>query len=91
VAGPTHNDAVQPYEGNRNVLLRHNTLALSNKDNAAYQVTQDRGKPSQSLRIENNWLDGGGCTLNFSHKGGPTPTAERAGPLGGRSRTPVYS
>jgi hypothetical protein len=69
----THNDAVQTYEGNRNVLIQHNTLALGRKDNAAYQVTQDNGGVSTNLRIQDNWLDGGGCTLNFAHKGGPTP------------------
>ena len=71
--GATHNDAVQTYEGNHDVLIRHNTLLAGAKGNAAYQVTQDGGKQSTDLRIERNWLDGGGCTLNFSHKGGPTP------------------
>jgi hypothetical protein len=71
--GPTHNDAVQTYEGNRHVTLRHNNLALGPQDNAAYQVTQDGGQPATDLHVEDNWLDGGGCTLNFAHKGGPTP------------------
>lgn len=71
--GPTHNDAVQTYEGNRNITLRHNNLDLDAEDNAAYQVTQDGGQRATDLRIEDNWLDGGGCTLNFAHKGGPTP------------------
>jgi hypothetical protein len=71
--GATHNDAVQTYEGNRNVTLRHNNLTVGRQGNAAYQVTQDGGKVASNLRIEDNWLDGGGCTLNFSHKGGPTP------------------
>jgi hypothetical protein len=71
--GATHNDDVQTYEGNINVTLRHNTLLAGPKGNAAYQVTQDAGKRSTNLRIEDNWLDGDGCTLNFSHKGGPTP------------------
>ncbi len=71
--GPTHNDAVQTYEGNEHITLRHNTFTLSNQDNATYQVTQDGGKKSTDLHIESNWLDGGGCTLNFSHNGGPTP------------------
>jgi hypothetical protein len=71
--GATHNDDVQTYEGNRHIVLRHNTLSPGPKGNAAYQVTQDGGKPATDLHIENNWLDGGGCTLNFSHKGGPTP------------------
>jgi hypothetical protein len=69
----THNDSVQTYEGNRNVTLRRNTLNAGAKGNAAYQVTQDGGKVAANLRIENNYLDGGGCTLNFSHKGGPAP------------------
>lgn len=72
-AGQTHNDAVQTYEGNRNVTLRHNTLNPGKNGNSAYQVTQDMGNVATNLRVEDNWLDGGGCTLNFSHKGGPTP------------------
>jgi len=71
--GPTHNDAVQTWQGNVNVTLRHNTMNPGPDGNAAYQVTQDAGLPATNLRVEDNWLDGGGCTLNFSHKGGPTP------------------
>jgi hypothetical protein len=74
---PTHNDTVQSYQGNRNITIRRNNLNPSTnagtKGNAAYQVTQDGGRAATNLRIEANWLDGGGCTLNFSHKGGPTP------------------
>ncbi|HEX6872521.1 MAG TPA: hypothetical protein VF163_15600 [Micromonosporaceae bacterium] len=69
----THNDAVQTYEGNTNIVLRRNTLTVGREGNAAYQVTQDGGEAATNLRIEGNWLDGGGCTLNFAHKGGPTP------------------
>jgi hypothetical protein len=71
--GATHNDDVQTYEGNEHIVLRHNTMSPGPKGNSAYQVTQDGGKVSTDLYIEYNWLDGGGCTLNFSHKGGPTP------------------
>jgi hypothetical protein len=71
--GATHNDAVQTFEGNRNVLLRHNTLLAGRDGNAAYQVTQDGGRANSNIRVELNWLDGGGCTLNFSHSGGPAP------------------
>lgn len=74
---PTHNDAVQTYQGSRDITIRRNNLNPSTnagtKGNAAYQVTQDGGLPATNLRIEANWLDGGGCMLNFSHKGGPTP------------------
>ena len=73
--GPTHNDAVQTYEGNQHIVLRHNTFDLSTSPhaNAAYQLTQDGGKVATDIHIDSNWLDGGGCTLNFAHKGGPTP------------------
>jgi Right handed beta helix region len=71
--GATHNDDVQTYEGNKHIMLRHNTMSPGPKGNATYQVTQDGGKVATDLRIVDNWLDGGGCTLNFSHKGGPTP------------------
>jgi hypothetical protein len=69
----THNDSVQTFEGNKHIVLLHNTMSPGRGGNAAYQVTQDAGKVATDLRIENNWLDGGGCTLNFAHKGGPTP------------------
>jgi hypothetical protein len=71
--GQTHNDSVQSFEGNRNITLRHNNLVAGREDNAAFQVTQDGGGRATDLRIEDNWLDGGGCTLNFAHNGGPTP------------------
>jgi hypothetical protein len=71
--GATHNDTVQTYEGNQHVILRHNTMDAGSKGNATYQVTQDGGKVATDLHVEDNWLDGGGCILNFSHKGGPTP------------------
>jgi hypothetical protein len=70
--GETHNDDVQTL-GNQHITLRHNTMSPGSHGNAAYQVTQDNGTPSTDLRIDGNWLDGGGCTLNFAHKGGPTP------------------
>ena len=71
--GATHNDDVQTYEGNQHITLRHNTMSPGPRGNAAYQVTQDGGKVATDLHIDGNWLDGGGCTLNFAHKGGPTP------------------
>lgn len=71
--GATHNDDVQTYEGNEHIVLRHNTMSPGPGGNSAYQVTQDGGHVATDLHIEDNWLDGGGCTLNFAHKGGPTP------------------
>ncbi|GAA4596478.1 hypothetical protein GCM10023194_68790 [Planotetraspora phitsanulokensis] len=62
--GPTHNDGVQSFGDVARVTLRHNTIDMStSKDaNAAYQSS------ARDSLIENNSLDGGGCTLNFSHK-----------------------
>jgi hypothetical protein len=62
--GPTHNDGVQSFAGATNVVLRHNTIDLSStKDaNAAWQSS------ASSSRVENNFLDGGGCILNFAHQ-----------------------
>jgi hypothetical protein len=71
--GATHNDGVQTYDGNRHVTLRHNTLDAGKDGNAAYQLSQDLGKVATDIHVENNWVDGGGCTLNFAHEGGPTP------------------
>lgn len=71
--GPTHNDDVQTFEGNQHITLQHNTLDAGTKGNAAYQVSQDFGQRAADLHVVGNWLDGGGCTLNFSANGGPTP------------------
>ena len=64
--GATHNDDVQTLSGSH-ITLRRNVLVALPKGNAAYQVTQDFGAVSD-LHVEHNWLDGGGCTLNFAHK-----------------------
>jgi hypothetical protein len=71
--GPTHNDSVQTFFGNKHITLRHNNLLATSKDNATFQVSQDGGGRATDLHVEDNWLDGGGCTLNFAHQGGPTP------------------
>jgi nitrous oxidase accessory protein NosD len=68
--GGTETDAVQTISARR-VTLRNNVLNPGVRGNAAYQVTQDSG-PSGDLRVENNYLDGGHCTLNFSHRGSTT-------------------
>jgi hypothetical protein len=64
---PTHNDGVQSFLGDAHVTLRHNTIDMSTtKDaNAALQDS------ASDVRVENNWLDGGGCTLNFNHVNAP--------------------
>jgi hypothetical protein len=75
--GPTHNDAIQTL-GGTNILVKHNAMNPGKDGNAAYQVTQDFGKVG-TITITGNFVDGGGCTLNLSSKGG--------GPMGGVSVT----
>lgn len=61
--GPTHNDGVQSFPGDSNVVLRHDNVDMSTtKDGNA--ALQDSAK---NVRVEDSWLDGGGCTLNFAH------------------------
>jgi hypothetical protein len=73
--GETHNDGVQTFAAERNITLRHNRIDLSttNNSNSAWQ---DSGYNS---RAEQNYLDGGGCTLNFA-----------AQSLGGATLQPMY-
>lgn len=63
--GFTHNDAIQLQKG-IGVQLIGNTLEGAN--NAAIMVTQDEGTVGDLL-IANNYLDGGGATVNFGSKG----------------------
>jgi hypothetical protein len=72
---PTHNDGVQTFAGESHVTLRHNTIDISDTydGNAAWQSS------GTYSRAENNYLDGGGCTLNFDAKS-----------LGGPTLTPIY-
>ncbi len=61
--GETHNDGVQSWAGPANTTLRHNTIDMSTtaNANAAWQDS------SPNSLAEKNYLDGGGCTLNFAH------------------------
>jgi hypothetical protein len=61
--GPTHNDGVQSFAGESNVILRHNTIDMSTtkQANAAWQSS------ASDSRAESNFFDGGGCMLNFDH------------------------
>jgi hypothetical protein len=73
--GETHNDAVQTFGAGSNIVLTHNTMVVSKDDNSDYQLTQDEGVPATKISIVNNWLYGGGCSLNLSSKGGGAVTA----------------
>ncbi len=67
--GPTHNDGIQAFDGVSGLTLRHNTIDLSSsKDpNAALQDS------AANVTVDNNWLDGGGCILNFADHGHSLP------------------
>jgi hypothetical protein len=81
--GETHNDAIQILEGS-NIRVESNNLdATVSGANAAVQVTQDFGKVS-SLTISNNWMNGGGCSLNIAHKGGADLSVSASGNRFGR-------
>lgn len=63
--GASHDDGVQ-VEGGKNITISGNRI--EGAFNAAIQVTQNRGK-TENLKITNNYLSGGGCTINISEKG----------------------
>ena len=77
--GATHNDGVQAFADSAGITLEHNTIDMStSKDpNAALQDA------APNTTVDNNWLDGGGCTLNFADQGttltGLTVTNNRFG------------
>ncbi len=61
--GATHNDGVQSFLGESNVTLRHNNIDMSTSTDANSALQSS----ASNTHVENNWLDGGGCTLNFNH------------------------
>ncbi len=63
--GPSHDDSVQIQSGS-NITITGSRL--EGAYNAAVQVTQDRGAVS-NVRIENNTIAGGSCSINISEKG----------------------
>jgi hypothetical protein len=78
--GPSHNDGVQ-VQGGYHIWIVGNTI--TGASNAAVQVTQDVGVTTD-LHILQNWVDGGGCTVNLHHKdlasmGGITLSGNRFG------------
>ena len=73
--GATHNDAVQTFTAGSNITLNHNFFTVSSKNNATYQLSQDEGVAATNIKIENNWLYGGACTVNLSSEGGGAVTA----------------
>jgi hypothetical protein len=65
-----HNDGLQTT-GGKGVTLRHNVV--SGASNATVQAGDDFGTATEDLRIECNWLGGGGYTLNIRGAGATVP------------------
>ncbi len=73
--GPTHNDGIQTFDGESTVTLRHNNIVMNTtNNNAALQTSGD------NTHVENNWLSGGGCTINADHLVGLYILNNRFGP-----------
>lgn len=62
---PSHDDSVQINSGSNHVIRGN---SISGAFNTGIQLTQNLGNVSGVL-IEQNVLDGGGCTINFAEKG----------------------
>ena len=63
--GPSHDDAIQVQAGTDNRILSN---TLEGAYNAAVMVTQDAGR-TRNLWINSNWIDGGGCSINYKSNG----------------------
>lgn len=66
----THNDGVQSYPPNRsNQTLRHNRIDMSTVKDTSGNLAANAAWQDGTLnsRLENNYLDGGGCTINIAN------------------------
>lgn len=63
--GASHDDAIQVLAGVGHQIVNNTLLGGYN---AAVMITQDAGT-TKDLSINNNWIDGGGCSLNYGSKG----------------------
>jgi hypothetical protein len=79
--GETHNDGVQTFAGESHVTLKHNNIDLSGVKNNKGELIGNAALQSSGAytTVDGNWLDGGGCTLNFA-----------AQSLGGKTLTNLY-
>lgn len=63
--GPSHDDAIQVQAGTGINIIGNR---LEGAYNAAVMVTQDAGV-TRNLAINGNWIDYGGCSINFGSNG----------------------
>lgn len=66
--GDTHNDGIQSWGGASNVTLTHNRIDMSTVLDSGGQMVSNSAwqDGATNSRAEYNYLDGGGCTLNFA-------------------------
>jgi len=69
----THDDGIQ-VTGGKNIAISGNTIEGAH--NSALMIGQ--GKTVANVTISNNWLGGGGCTVNVTQSGVGTPIQEMA-------------
>lgn len=62
---PSHDDAIQVLSGKGHRIIGN---TLQGAYNAAVMVNQSTGTTTD-LWINNNWIDGGGCSINYSSSG----------------------
>ncbi|GEM_PF-393610 len=60
--GPSHDDTIQ-IQGGANITIHHNTLEDSYS--AALMITQATAAVT-GIRITDNWIDNGGCSINIA-------------------------
>ena len=63
--GPSHDDAIQ-VQGGSDITIEGNNL--SGAHNTAVMVSQDTSS-IKNLKINKNWIDFGGCSINFGSRG----------------------
>lgn len=79
---PSHDDSIQIEKGS-NITISGSTI--TGAVNVGILVGQNLGTTSQ-IKVADNYLDGGGCTLNFSEMGrGPIQDAKVSGNRFGRT------
>ena len=65
--GPTHNDNVQILQG-QNIDITGNTI----RDTTNFTILGGAEQNNVTLKVANNWLDGGHCTVKLQNKNGYT-------------------
>lgn len=82
---PSHDDGIQVEGGRNNRIIGNH---ISGATSAAIMITQNRAR-TENLIIRDNYLTGGGCTINIDEKGkGPLPGLTIGNNTFGTSRHP---